>query len=796
MSHNQFEKTEHKSIVKELFEKGFIKKLQSLLCIMTLCLMIMTSAILVPLAVPVGQAKTASVFDYKITNVVQTKPDTIVVSVECTFCSACNPNSAGNPGCTPFSLACGFPPSSYPAGSGWPCAAGCPDGRFAAVQIVGSFGIITQKLVCTPANWPISAVHAQDFTFSGLSLKTGESITVYADFYCSWCAHWWAQPKTFVPNLGIGYFIIVAGTYYGGLQTQIDYGCNQVFKILINSCHFTKDRIYYLNPSFQDIDGDSVDDRSGWSSSANVQYAITTWASTRASPTQPLFLYLFDHGGMDIFCIENGTGYFSVAQNDLGSWLNTLETSTKAPIHTIYAACHSGSFIDDLSKTGRIIATSCRPLESSYLDPTGKWEAFSVPFWNEIKSGHSIAWSFNIACYTIGNTLPQTPLLDDNGDAVGHAGPLPSLGDGLLAGNVYIGLCEWPFPWIRQVIRKQFFAWPPSTTVPLWAKVENNTPLTHVIAWMIPPDWSPPPPSNYSLQDPGFQSFEMADNDHDGNWTVNVSASNFTSHASGPSDFKFIITAEEQDGETAISLLTGVGFTETGQPPIDIVQPAVRIERPLEGRFVQGTITINGTTADDVCLQKVEVYVGGSLAGTVNMTPVSNSFFEVSFDTTSVSNGFTDILVKAFDTSDNNGVQTYAVKIDNSYDVTINAHCNTEHETQAVDIMKNWNASGYQTSHTFTLLRGTNAFTVPSVDPNGHEFKRWNTGETNTTILVSSGGTYTAYYGESPGVGGFVIPVDKLGLLAPYIGLASTAMIGAVATAVYVKRVKRRKEKQ
>jgi len=48
------------------------------------------------------------------------------------------------------------------------------------------------------------------------------------------------------------------------------------------------------------------------------------------------------------------------------------------------------------------------------------------------------------------------------------------------------------------------------------------------------------------------------------------------------------------------------------------------------------------------------------------------------------------------------------------------------------------------------------------------------------------------------GVGGisFSVPVDKLGLLAPYIGLASTAMIGAVATAVYVKRIKRRKEKQ
>jgi len=45
-------------------------------------------------------------------------------------------------------------------------------------------------------------------------------------------------------------------------------------------------------------------------------------------------------------------------------------------------------------------------------------------------------------------------------------------------------------------------------------------------------------------------------------------------------------------------------------------------------------------------------------------------------------------------------------------------------------------------------------------------------------------------------VGGIWLPVDKFGLLAPYIGLASTAMIGAVATAVYVKRVKQRKEKQ
>jgi hypothetical protein len=45
-------------------------------------------------------------------------------------------------------------------------------------------------------------------------------------------------------------------------------------------------------------------------------------------------------------------------------------------------------------------------------------------------------------------------------------------------------------------------------------------------------------------------------------------------------------------------------------------------------------------------------------------------------------------------------------------------------------------------------------------------------------------------------VGGIIIPVDKFGLLAPYIVLASTILAATVASTIYVKRVKRRKEKQ
>jgi len=43
-------------------------------------------------------------------------------------------------------------------------------------------------------------------------------------------------------------------------------------------------------------------------------------------------------------------------------------------------------------------------------------------------------------------------------------------------------------------------------------------------------------------------------------------------------------------------------------------------------------------------------------------------------------------------------------------------------------------------------------------------------------------------------LGGVWIPVDKFGLLAPYIGLASAILAATVATAIYVKLVRSRKE--
>jgi hypothetical protein len=188
---------------------------------------------------------------------------------------------------------------------------------------------------------------------------------------------------------------------------------------------------------------------------------------------------------------------------------------------------------------------------------------------------------------------------------------------------------------------------------------------------MVPPDWAPSNSSN-TLVKLGTESFAMADPDHDGNWTVNIPAVNFTNHASGPSNFTFFIAAEEQNGDSATNVPVNVRFTETGMLPPDNLSPQVLIDRPLEGRVYSGSINVNGTAADDVCLDKAEVYVDGTLQGTVYLTSVSTSFFDVGLNTNLLPNGNNTIFVKTYDKAGNNNNQTIVFYVQNSiHDVSV-----------------------------------------------------------------------------------------------------------------------------
>jgi hypothetical protein len=77
---------------------------------------------------------------------------------------------------------------------------------------------------------------------------------------------------------------------------------------------------------------------------------------------------------------------------------------------------------------------------------------------------------------------------------------------------------------------------------------------------------------------------------------------------------------------------------------------------------------------------------------------------------------------------------------------------------------------------------------------NGYVWSHWlEDGDPNRikTILLQ-GTTWTAVYEPAP-VGGIWIPVNKLELLAPYIGL-TMLLVASVVTIIYVKKRKRHTE--
>jgi len=90
----------------------------------------------------------------------------------------------------------------------------------------------------------------------------------------------------------------------------------------LNYQGFNKERIHYLSSDTGlDIDGNGVaDDVDGKATSANLQTAITGWASGADN----VLIYLTDHGGDSTFRMSEQE-MLPVA--DLAAWLNTLEQS-------------------------------------------------------------------------------------------------------------------------------------------------------------------------------------------------------------------------------------------------------------------------------------------------------------------------------------------------------------------------------------------------------------------------------------------------------------------------------------
>lgn len=271
---------------------------------------------------------------------------------------------------------------------------------------------------------------SDDFRVADLALNIGDNtvqVTVYDAAGNS------SQTSMLVRRLGDspGAVIIVAGhneTF--GLQTNIYNSTNRAYRIF-QSAGYTDEDIYYIAPVAQDPDGDGTSevDTAG-ATPADVQYAITTWATeaNRIGPGKPLFIYMMDHGLEEKFCVNgcNGGGAFSPEQMD--EWLRTMETATGADeVNIVIEACRSGSFIsraatkDSIVKVGRVVITSAGASTNAYASAQGAY--FSDAFFSCIVDSNNLKQCYSEATQAVqaAGTL-QTPWMDDNGDGVSNAG--------------------------------------------------------------------------------------------------------------------------------------------------------------------------------------------------------------------------------------------------------------------------------------------------------------------------------------------------------------------------------------
>ena len=252
-----------------------------------------------------------------------------------------------------------------------------------------------------------------------------------------------------------------------------------------------------------------------------LKQAITIWAVQKIQQFNgPLFITCIDHGGNDVFYLENNS---FITANELNSWLEIMEQALlpKTPeIIIILGACYSGSFIETLSAKNRILITSTSSEETSfrgqletYFDPqTGNitqirdGEFFITELFNEIGSGKDLKTGYEIAAQHTSQSfgfdrdtknapfydgVKQHPLIDDNGDKEGSF--IDEGFDGDRAKELFLGYSifddkeNFEIKAVGSIPDTPIL--PDSNQITLWAEVKKDDyTITHLWAEICPPD--------------------------------------------------------------------------------------------------------------------------------------------------------------------------------------------------------------------------------------------------------------------------------------------------------------------
>ena len=413
----------------------------------------------------------------------------------------------------------------------------------------------------------------------------------------------------------------------------------------------------------------------GDSSPNNMDWAFNTWAPNKVGSNGVLGVYLHDHGGTDAMA---NYPYPSLTASQLDQYLDDFEAiSGSDRIIVVYEACSSGTFVDELSKSDRIIMTSTEPGYSAWWSPIYPHiSLFGEGLFNSILAGNSIGDAFVDATNEI-NALGygdiQKPVIDDNHDGVGHIvnawGHLPSTGDGIDAKNTYLTQgCPPTLIQLPQLLYVPLKFWVAynrlKITIPISIGVENSTEIASVIVRVVSEDWTPPEPrDNESMggldDNESTYQWELTP-DGSGNFIKNIT---INSPVLG-SKYSMSFIVKDVDGRRGQIVSTQVSINNDGIAPVDNADPTVIITNPSPNADLTGIVNITVEGEDDQALDKIQILFDGELLKEQDM-PSYYPYPEVeySLDASKYENGVHNITAVAVDEANNKKQTSILVNI-------------------------------------------------------------------------------------------------------------------------------------
>lgn len=304
-----------------------------------------------------------------------------------------------------------------------------------------------------------------------------------------------------------------------------------------------KDRIHYLSDDTDlDLDGNGeADDVDGAATKANLEDAITAWASD----ADDLVIYLVDHGGNGTFRMR-GTETLTAAELD--NWIDQFQTETGASVTVIYDACESGSFLPVLTPPAgreRTIIASTSPGENAVFISQGLI-SFSNYFWSNIFNGASIRDAYLLARESLSRTVDhQNPTLDANGNGIAN-----ETADFDAVADTYLGngtLTSGEAPVIGSVSEDQIIVNINTASV-IAENVVDPDNVARVWAVVRPPDYTQGDPGNPVQNLPSFDLLPAGSDRFEGAWDG--------FNAGGT--YHLAIYARDQFGNTSLPELTSV----------------------------------------------------------------------------------------------------------------------------------------------------------------------------------------------------------------------------------------------